>query len=37
MTAKMTKVETFVPDPAVNQIVDDISNYLSPGNESQNV
>ena len=37
MTAKLTKVETFVPDPAVNQIVDDISNYLNPGKEEPNV
>jgi nitrogen regulatory protein PII len=31
MRAKMTKVETIVPDSAVNQIVDDISSDLNPG------
>jgi nitrogen regulatory protein P-II 1 len=31
---KRTKVETIVPDSAMNQIVDDILNNLNPGKEA---
>ena len=31
---KRTKVETIVPDPSMNQIVEDVLNNLNPGKEA---